>query len=67
MNRDQLMGKWRQMRGGIKKQWGKLTDNELDQIGGNYDMLIGKVQEHYGNTREEIERQLTQIERESAA
>ncbi|HLW48483.1 MAG TPA: CsbD family protein [bacterium] len=67
MNSDQFKGKWRQMRGSIKKQWGKMTDDELDQIGGNYDMLVGKIQERYGNTREDVERRLAQMDRESAA
>lgn len=56
MNKDILEGKWRQIRGRIKTQWGKLTDDELDEIGGNLDLLIGKIQEKYGQTREEIER-----------
>jgi uncharacterized protein YjbJ (UPF0337 family) len=67
MNSDQFMGKWRQMRGAIKKQWGNLTDDELDKIGGNYDMLVGKIQERYGNSKDDIERRLAQMERDSAA
>jgi uncharacterized protein YjbJ (UPF0337 family) len=58
MNKDQLAGKWRQIRGKVKEQWGKLTDDELDQIEGNYDMLVGKIQEKYGSTREDIERRI---------
>jgi uncharacterized protein YjbJ (UPF0337 family) len=55
------------MRGAIKKQWGKLTDDDLDKIGGNYDQLVGKIQQHYGNTREDVERELGRMDRESAA
>ncbi|HEU5299956.1 MAG TPA: CsbD family protein, partial [bacterium] len=51
MNRDALMGKWKQIRGEIKQQWGKLTDDELDQIEGSYDILVGKIQEKYGQSR----------------
>jgi uncharacterized protein YjbJ (UPF0337 family) len=51
-NRDVLMGKWKQMRGMVREQWGKLTDNQVDQIGGNYDRLVGALQENYGYTRE---------------
>ncbi len=51
-NRDILMGKWKQMRGRVRQQWGKLTDNQVDQIGGDYDRLIGTLQENYGYTRE---------------
>ncbi len=62
MNRDQIEGKWRQIRGEIKKQWGKLTDSELDQVEGNMDVLVGKIQEKYGGTREEIRRRLDAME-----
>ena len=52
VNRDVLMGKWKQMRGKARQQWGKLTDNQLDQIGGDYERLVGVLQENYGYTRE---------------
>jgi uncharacterized protein YjbJ (UPF0337 family) len=67
MNNDRMSGKWKQMRGAIKKQWGKLTDDELDQASGNYDILVGKIQERYGESREAIERQLDEMSREGAA
>lgn len=51
-NRDILMGKWKQIRGRVREQWGKLTDNQVDEIGGNYDRLVGVLQENYGYTRE---------------
>ncbi len=52
VNRDVLMGKWKQLRGKARQQWGKLTDNQLDQIGGDYERLVGVLQENYGYTRE---------------
>jgi uncharacterized protein YjbJ (UPF0337 family) len=58
MNRDILEGKWKQIRGEIKETWGELTDDELDQIGGRYDKLVGKLQERYGYSREEAEEEL---------
>jgi uncharacterized protein YjbJ (UPF0337 family) len=58
MNRDILEGKWKQFRGEIKETWGELTDDELDQIGGRYDKLVGKLQERYGYSREEAEEEL---------
>jgi uncharacterized protein YjbJ (UPF0337 family) len=61
MNKDQFAGKWRQVRGAVKAKWGQLTDDELDQIQGNYDMLVGKIQEKYGRTREEIEREMDRL------
>lgn len=48
MNKDILEGKWKQVQGIVKQQWGKLTDDELDMISGRYDELVGLVQEKYG-------------------
>jgi uncharacterized protein YjbJ (UPF0337 family) len=48
MNADQLKGKWTQFKGELKQQWGKFTDDDLQQIEGNYDRFVGKVQERYG-------------------
>jgi uncharacterized protein YjbJ (UPF0337 family) len=53
MNWDQVEGKWTQMKGSIKQQWGKLTDDDLDYIAGSRDKLIGKLQERYGLAKEE--------------
>ena len=50
-----LKGQWNQLKGEVKTQWGKLTDDELDQIAGNRDKLVGKIQEKYGRTRMEAE------------
>jgi uncharacterized protein YjbJ (UPF0337 family) len=58
MNRDILTGQWKQLRGEVKKQWGKLTDDELDQADGTFDVVAGKIQERYGYTRERAEREL---------
>lgn len=55
MNSDILKGKWKQLRGSAKQAWGKLTDDDLDQIEGNKDKLIGKIQEKYGYSREQAE------------
>ena len=55
MNKNVFEGKWKQMRGQVKIWWGKLTDDDLDQISGNADMLIGKLQEKYGYTKEQAE------------
>jgi uncharacterized protein YjbJ (UPF0337 family) len=44
MNWDQIQGKWTQMKGSIKQEWGKLTDNDLDVIAGSKDKLVGKIQ-----------------------
>jgi uncharacterized protein YjbJ (UPF0337 family) len=62
MNRDRITGNWKQMRGKLKEQWGKLTDDELDMIEGNREQLVGKIQERYGIARDEAERQVTEWE-----
>jgi len=56
MNDDILKGKWTQLKGSIKEQWGKLTDDEIDQISGRKDQLVGKVQERYGIARDQAAR-----------
>jgi len=56
MNSDQMQGKWKQLKGSAKQQWGKLTDNDLDYIAGSRDKLVGKLQEAYGIQREEAEK-----------
>jgi uncharacterized protein YjbJ (UPF0337 family) len=54
MNADQLKGKWMRFKGELKQEWGKFTDNDLQQIGGNYDKFVGKVQERYGDKKSEL-------------
>ena len=58
MNKDILEGKWKQIRGEIRETWGELTDDELDQIAGKRDKLAGALQEKYGWTVDEAERQI---------
>ena len=58
INRDILVGKWKQLRGQAKQTWGKLTDNDLNQISGRFDELAGLVQEKYGYSREQAEREV---------
>ena len=52
MNLDMIHGKWKQMMVDVKIQWGKLTDDDMIQIDGNKDKLIGLVQQRYGRTKE---------------
>jgi len=55
-NWDVIKGKWTQLKGSARSQWGKLTDDEWDQIAGDRERLLGKLQEHYGWSREQAER-----------
>ena len=58
MNWEQEKGRWNQTKGAVKKQWGKLTDDDLTIIAGQRDQLVGKIQERYGIAKEEADRQV---------
>ena len=58
MNWDQIEGNWKQVKGCVREQWGKLTDDEVDQVAGKRDQLVGRIQKNYGIAREEAERQV---------
>ena len=58
MNWDQVSGNWTQFTGKVKEQWGKLTDDDLTEIAGKRDIMVGKLQERYGIAKEDAERQL---------
>ena len=58
MNEDILKGQWKQLKGLIQEKWGKLTDDDLAKISGNREKMIGKLQERYGRTRQDFEREL---------
>ena len=58
MNRDQIQGNWSQLKGKVKQQWGKLTDDDLTEIEGNYDILAGRIQEAYGLSKEDAEKRI---------
>jgi uncharacterized protein YjbJ (UPF0337 family) len=58
MNWDQIEGNWKEFKGKAQAQWGKLTDDELDRVDGRRTELIGLLQQKYGQTREEVERDI---------
>ncbi|MBX3081980.1 MAG: CsbD family protein [Anaerolineae bacterium] len=55
---DKVSGAWTQFRGEVRKQWGKLTDDDIQQIKGQRDILVGKIQQAYGVAKEEANRQI---------
>jgi len=61
MNRDILAGKWQQLRGKVKEQWGKLTDDDLTQAEGKFEKLAGFLRERYGYTQEVAEKELARF------
>jgi uncharacterized protein YjbJ (UPF0337 family) len=58
MNWDQVAGNWKQFKGQVKEKWGKLNDDDLQVIEGKKDQLIGKLQERYGYSKEQAEKEL---------
>ncbi len=63
MNRDQFEGNWKQLKGNAQQQWSKLTDDELDVIEGKREELAGNIQEAYGLSTEEAEKQIAEWEK----
>ncbi len=66
MNKDQWQGKWHQVKGAVKAQWGKLTNDDLDEIDGNVERLVGIVQERYGYARERAATEVEDFRRRQA-
>lgn len=64
MNNDIIKGKWRQLTGRMKSQWGRLTDDDLAVAEGTRDYLSGRIQERYGLAKEAAEQQVREFERQ---
>ncbi len=58
MNEYRIKGNWNELKGKAKQKWGELTDDELDQIDGATDQLVGAIQKHYGRTYDEAKREV---------
>lgn len=58
MNWDRVEGNWKQFKGKVQSQWGKLTDDDLNVIEGRQTELVGRLQERYGIARDAAERQV---------
>ena len=63
MNQDRIEGRWKQWKGKVKEQWGRLTDDDLDVIAGRREQLLGRIQQRHGLARDEAERQVSDWER----
>jgi uncharacterized protein YjbJ (UPF0337 family) len=64
LNEDIFKGKWNQMKGKVKQQWGKFTDDDLDRISGKRDEIVGLMQERYGYDRARAESELDNFVRD---
>jgi uncharacterized protein YjbJ (UPF0337 family) len=62
MNWNIAEGNWKQFKGKVQSQWGKLTDDHLDMIAGKREQLAGKIQETYGISMDEVEQQIKNFE-----
>lgn len=62
MNWDIVEGNWKQFKGQVKTQWGKLTDDQVDVIAGKRIELIGRIQEAYGISSDDAEREVSRFE-----
>lgn len=58
MNEDTLKGQWTQLKGKVREQWGKLTNDDVDQVRGEAEQLAGRIQERYGIAKDEAHRQV---------
>jgi len=65
MNKDRIEGNWKQFKGKVKENWGKLTDDDLDVINGRREQLLGRIQERHGLSRDEAHEQITTWERKN--
>lgn len=65
MNENTLKGEWKQLKGSVKQKWGELTDDDLDQVEGSRDKLVGRVQERYGHAQGHAEREVDDWRREN--
>jgi uncharacterized protein YjbJ (UPF0337 family) len=65
MNWEQVRGSWNQVKGEMKKQWGKLTDDDFAKINGERDKLVGRIQERYGYAKDQAEREVRDWESRS--
>lgn len=62
MNDDQFEGKWDRMKGKVREHWGRLTDDDVEEVKGKRQNLLAKVQEKYGDTKESADDKLKEFE-----
>lgn len=63
MNKDTIQGNWSVLKGKAKEKWGKLTDDDLTQISGKRDQLLGTIQKKYGYAKDKAEKELSDWEK----
>jgi uncharacterized protein YjbJ (UPF0337 family) len=63
MNKDRIAGNWKQISGKVREKWGQLTDNDLTEIDGKREQLVGKIQKSYGVAKDAAEQQVSEFEK----
>ncbi len=58
MDMNEIKGNWKELKGTLRQKWGKLTDDDLEQVAGRKDVLIGRLQARYGRAKDEAEREV---------
>ncbi len=58
MHRMQIEKNWDRLKGRVRSKWNRLTDEDMNQISGKYDLLVSKIQKRYGHSREQVEREI---------
>lgn len=61
MTNHELQGNWKAIKGKVKTKWGELTNDEIDQIDGKRDQLVGAIQKRYGKKRDAVEREVSEF------
>jgi uncharacterized protein YjbJ (UPF0337 family) len=61
MNNDIIVGNWKQVSGTFKASWGKLTENDLQEINGDLEKFQGKMQEKYGMAKDEAKQEFEKL------
>ncbi len=67
MEKNQLIGRWKQIKGKAREKWGKLSEDDLEVIAGKRDQLLGRLQEVYGWSREQADREVREFESQEPA
>lgn len=58
MNKEQVKGQWKEIKGSIQKKWGELTDDEVSQMEGDYDKMVGSIEKKYGKSKEDAKKEV---------
>jgi len=65
MNSDEIKGKFKELKGDFKKKWGELTDDDWTQVSGDKDKLLGILQQKYGRSKEQAQREVDEFWKEN--